>query len=139
MHDIVIGRTHDWRDMVKAVPMALATDCKSLFDLCKNEGKLPSERRVALDLLDVREGLEEFGDQFRWIPTDHMLADCLTKRMPPDLLLKFLKDNIYSLKYDDQITYTKRFAAKQRSEARRARKSVVEATKQASKAVRLHA
>ena len=58
--------------MVRAVPMALATDCKSLYDLCKNDGKLPDERRVALALLDVREGIEEFGDSFRWIPTDHI-------------------------------------------------------------------
>ena len=102
--------------MVRAVPMALATDCKSLYDLCKNDGKLPDERRVALDLLDVREGIEEFGDSFRWVPTDHMLADSLTKRMPPDLMLRFLKNNVYSLKYDDVISNTKRSEAKRRKD-----------------------
>ena len=71
------------------------------------------------------EGIETFGDQFRWIPTDHMLADALTKRMPPDLLLKFLKDNVYCLKYDDVISNTKRVEAKQRKEDRLARKSNV--------------
>ena len=116
------NRRH-WKDMVKTVKCALATDCKSLYDLCKNDGKLPDERRVALDLLDVREGIQEFGDEFRWIPTDHMLADALTKRMPPDLLLKFLKDGIYSLKYDDVISNTKRVEAKNRKEQRQAKMS----------------
>ena len=70
------------------------------------------------------------GDQFRWIPTDHMLADALTKRMPPDLLMKFLKDNVYSLKYDDSITNTKRYEARARKEARMARRANIHAAKQ---------
>ena len=52
---------------------------------------MPEERRVALDLLDVRESIEEMGDQIRWIPTDHMLVDCMTKLMPPDAMLDYLK------------------------------------------------
>ena len=67
-----------------------------------------------------------------------MLADALTKRMPPDLLLKFLKDNIYTLKYDDVITNTKRVAAKTRAEARRAKKSTSVADKHVRESVRKH-
>ena len=134
MTEIEQGRqSRKWQDVVRQVPMALATDCKSLYDLCKNDGKLPDERRVALDLLDVREGIQEMHDQFRWIPTDHMLADALTKRMPPDLMLKFLKDNVYCLKYDDEITNTKRYSARARKEARLAKmaqKSNTHAAKQ---------
>ena len=48
------------------------------------------EKRVALDLLDVREGIEKMGDQIRWVPTDHMLVDCLTKSMNP-----FYHDEVY--------------------------------------------
>ena len=58
-------------------------------------------------------------DQIRWVPTDHMLADAFTKSMPPDLLLKYLKDGVYSFKYDDQIKNTKREQAKERSEKRK--------------------
>ena len=78
--------------MVGRVRGGFATDCNSLYDVCRNHGSLPSERRVALDLLDVRENLEEFGDQVRWIPTTHMLADALTKRMQPDLILKVMNE-----------------------------------------------
>ena len=76
MSEIEKGKTGDsWKSTVQDIPCALATDCKSLYDLCKNDGKLLDERRVALDLLDVREGIQELGDNFRWIPTDHVLAD----------------------------------------------------------------
>ena len=121
MCEIERGRMSDWNDMVKSVPFCLATDCKSLYELCKNDGKLPEDRRVALDLLDVRDGLEEYGDEYRWIPTEHMLADALTKRMPPDLLLKFLKDSEYCLRYDDSISNAKRAAANDRKRERKAR------------------
>ena len=77
--------------MCKHVPFALGTDCKSLYDVCTKNGSMPDERRVALDLLDIRESIEEFGDKIRRIPTDHMLADCMTKNMPPDAMLGYLK------------------------------------------------
>ena len=106
--------------MCKQVPFSLGTDCKSLYDLCVKEGSIPEERRVALDLLDVRDGVERYGDRIRWVPTDHMLVDCLTKQMHPALLLQFLATGVYSLKYDQVIADTKRAQLKLRKEAREA-------------------
>ena len=90
------------------------------------------EKRVALDLLDVREGVERHGDQIRWVPTDHMLVDSLTKAMNPALLMKYLHDYTYSLKYDSQITETKRHAAKQRKEAREQKRASQKPSKPSS-------
>ncbi len=84
---------------------------------------MPDERRVALDLLDVREGVEEFGDDIRWVPTDHMLVDCMTKAMQPALFLEFLKTNEYAFKYDAVIKDTKRTKQKERASARAAKKA----------------
>ena len=98
----------------------MATDCKSLYDLCMKTGSIPDERRVALDLLDVRESIEYFGDKIRWIPTDHMLVDCMTKQMHPAAMLKFLDTGEYSFKYDHEIKNTEREQAKVRSEKRKA-------------------
>ena len=106
--------------MCKQVPFSLGPDCKSLYDLCVKEGSIPEERRVALDLLDVRDGVERYGDQIRWVPTDHMLVDCLTKQMHPALLLQFLATGVYSLKYDQVIADTKRSQLKLRKAAREA-------------------
>ena len=125
IHEIECGKTDHWTKMCARVPFCLGTDCKSLYDLCIKVGSLPDERRVALDLLDVREGIEEMKDQIRWVPTDHMLADAFTKSMHPDLLLKYLQDGKYSFKYDDVIKNTKRAEQKARTEMRNAKKSDV--------------
>ena len=87
---------------------------------------MPEERRVALDLLDVRESIEEMGDQIRWIPTDHMLVDCMTKNMPPDAMLTYLDSMQYAFKYDDLIKNTKREAAKQRKASRQSNTPVLQ-------------
>ena len=118
IYEIESGKDKHWTKMCSAVPFCLGTDCKSLFDLCSKVGSMPDDRRVALDLLDVREGIEEFKDQIRWVPTDHMLADAFTKTMPPDLLMRYLQTGIYSFKYDEQIKETKREQAKERSRVR---------------------
>ena len=132
LHEIENGWTHmwerlnpddcnlhqSWSEMCKKIPFALATDCKSLYDVCTKNGSMPEERRVALDLLDVRESIEEMGDKIRWIPTDHMLVDCLTKAMPAEVMLEYLKHMEYSFKYDDVLKNTKRAQAKVRKTAR---------------------
>ena len=120
IYEIEHGLQGDWHEMCKRVPFSLGTDCKSLYDLCVKEGSIPEERRVALDLLDVRDGVERYGDRIRWVPTDHMLVDCLTKQMHPALLLQFLATGVYSLKYDQVIADTKRSQLKLRKAAREA-------------------
>ena len=46
------------------------------------------------------------GDEIRWVPTDHMLFDCLTKSMNPSLMMKYMNDYVYSFKYDNVISDT---------------------------------
>ena len=84
-----------WEQACKRIPFCLATDCRSLYDLCVKDGSMPQERRVALELNDVREGIADFGDSIRWVPTDHMLVDCLTKCMDAGVMIKYLKDTWY--------------------------------------------
>ena len=79
------------------------------------------DKRVALDLLDVGEGIEYFKDNIRWVPTDHMLVDSLTKAMPPTLLNRYMHDYLYSFKYDEELQSTKREAAKERKRLREER------------------
>ena len=85
--------------MCKQIPFSMGTDCKPLYDVCTKNGSMPEEKRVALDLLDLRESVEELGDQIRWIPTDHMLVDCMTKNMPPEEMPGYLKTMEYAFKY----------------------------------------
>ena len=109
---------NEWQKMCREVPFSLGTDCKSLYDVCTKNGSMPDERRVALDLLDVRESIEEMGDKIRWIPTDHMLVDCMTKDMDASVMLNYLKTQEYAFKFDDVIKNTKRELAKARKAAK---------------------
>ena len=84
-----LPRTDHWRTALKVVPGYLVVDAKSLFDMLNKVGALTSERRVALDVIAVKEAMEEDETNLRWVPTRHMLADVLAKLMthiPPYLL-----------------------------------------------------
>ena len=77
--DILCPTTAPWTEAIKAIPQLTWTNCRSLHDLIHKEGSLPSERRVALDIYDVRQYAEV--DDVLWIPTAKMLADPLTKHI----------------------------------------------------------
>ncbi len=55
------------------------------------------------------------------VPTEHMLADALTKRMASDLLIHFMKTNEYGFKYNDKITHIKADMKQQRRRERKER------------------
>ena len=69
------------------------TDCKSLYDSVHRVGgpRAPSEKRLLVDLAALRQVVQQevtawspenratFGRSLKWIPTDHQLADGLTK------------------------------------------------------------
>ena len=85
-----------WMNMCSKNPFALGTDCRSLYDVCTKSGSLPEERRAALDIMGIKESIEEMGDQMCWVPTEHMLVDCMTKPMPQETMLSFLKTMQYA-------------------------------------------
>ena len=73
--EIMFGRDRKWRDAPTIISLALkltaksgrtqnlsypvkmATNCKSLYDVCIRPTSMPTEKRVTLDLLDVRHHL----------------------------------------------------------------------------------
>jgi hypothetical protein len=75
-------------------PLRLVTDCASLYDTIHKDGatKLPAEKRLVMDLVSLREGLQDeiehlaiADDQvsqlpFSWVPTTEQLADELTNK-----------------------------------------------------------
>ena len=66
-----------WERRIQHVAQLSWTDCKSLHDMLAREGSLPTEKRVALDVADVRQYL--LYDDLEWVSTGLMLADPLTK------------------------------------------------------------
>eukprot|EP00959_Pyramimonas_sp_CCMP1952_P210985 4415537-Pyramimonas_sp.AAC.1 len=79
---------------IRALPITRVADCKSLRDtMHKDSGKLPQEKRLIMDFawlreamqleaaVDPRESTHPCDIPTRWVPTDPMLADVLTKEM----------------------------------------------------------
>lgn len=56
-----------WGKRCRHLLMAFGTDGTWLYDACNKTGRLPDERRVALDSLDARVSFEQFGDVIRWV------------------------------------------------------------------------
>ena len=91
----------DWSDpsqILRKAPTASAvTDCKSVFDIAtKNATPVCSEYRTTLECLLIRERLQE-NVTMRWISTQAMLADCLTKSMDAGMLRECLRSGQYAL------------------------------------------
>ncbi|CAK0846224.1 unnamed protein product, partial [Prorocentrum cordatum] len=97
------------------LPLAQVTDCASLYDTMHKNGysKLPSERRLLLDLVGLKGSLEEevsnefVADDQRsqlplfWVPTDQQLGDQFTKRSDGSAIRAVLRDTRLALQHQE--------------------------------------
>ena len=80
-----------------SVQCSAVTDCKSVYDIASKQAPPQcSEHRTLLECLLIRERLQE-NISLRWIATQAMLADSLTKSMDASLLRECLRTGKYSL------------------------------------------
>ena len=92
----------------------LMTDCKSLFDhLQSKSSPTLDDRRTALDIVIIRDSIAKMKTSLRWLPTDRMLADALTKESAEavDLLRACLREGRYQVSDEDTVL---RWRAKER-------------------------
>ena len=98
-----------------------ATDCKSLFDHLISPSAPTSieDRRTSIDVVIIRESLKATNGTVRWLPTDRMIADGLTKDKadPVDLLRSAVRHGQY------QISPEKLVLEQQAEERERRKKS----------------
>lgn len=77
------------------------TDCRSLYDhlISLGSGGTLDDKRTAIDIAIIRQSIQRCGLEPRWVPTDHMVADGLTKDKaePCDLLRSVLRNAKYQL------------------------------------------
>ena len=109
------------------LPLAQVTDCASLYDTMHKDGfsRLPSERRLLLDLVGLREMLEEeiqarcVADDARsqlplyWVPTQEQLGDQFTKRSDGSAIRSVLKGARLSLVFQEPDEATRAAEAHQ--------------------------
>ena len=89
------------RDLLAKRPPLYATDCKSLFDhlISPSSPTAVEDRRTSIDIVIIRESLLLTNGVIRWLPTDRMLADGLTKDRadPVDLLSSCVRAGSYQI------------------------------------------
>ena len=108
--EIFFGWRADWEAHSRQLQAAMVTDCKSLKDLTAKAGSLPAEKCIALDIADVRQGLEA-GDKLFWTSTDRMAVDALTKSITEDTLLtEILCSGYYDFRPTEKIKHRPRLA-----------------------------
>ncbi|CAE7207103.1 GIP [Symbiodinium sp. CCMP2592] len=105
MATLVSGRLVKHEQAAEFCPILALTDCKSLHDFLHRAGqpRLPSDRRLAIDLAALRQDLraevpagapQQKGIPFRWIPTTLQMADVLTKPRRGDEWWSMLEEGI---------------------------------------------
>ena len=98
---------------------------------------MPSEKRITLDLLDVRSHLDERPDTHcvRWVPTTSMLVDCFTKHLADLTVLNtFLRTSLYSCREDIIVEQNRMEAQAKRKANRRNTKPTTTSTTESSAA-----
>ena len=106
---------HDSWAAVKAIPGALVVDAKDVWDACsRNESSALGmvDRRSAIEALALRQALTWSGTPLRWVHSNAMVADVLTKGNAAvfDRALRFATSGRWRLIDDPSLTSAKKQA-----------------------------
>ena len=99
----------------------LVSDAKSLFDHVNGSGQLATERQVSLDILAVRQAVQEKLLCLHWVPTWRQFADSLTKAMIDELFSKFRRTGLLNIIQTpaDEVEETRRAVLRKAQRMRR--------------------
>ena len=84
----------------------LVTDSKNLYDSVvriETSGLQLEERRLALEVISIRERVKSIGVQFRWVDADQQLADGLSKPFVCNNLLLAFQRRLVAIQFDEQF------------------------------------
>ena len=86
------------------MPITIAIDSKPAFDHLNGQVLSIKDKRLAIEMLLVRQDVERENVQVRWLPTDHMVVDGLTKlNAPMALLRRVLKEGKMILVENEEV------------------------------------
>ena len=108
MNGVILRRS--WKTKQR---QPIVTDCRSMYDILTRTA-IPScsGHRTTIKCLLIRERLQSNCD-VRWVTSQAMLADCLTKSMDARVLRQCLASGKYSL-FDEEEIPKKRADSRQR-------------------------
>ena len=96
-----------YEEMLKIRTPVIVTDCKSLYDhlISVSSPTAVEDRRTSIDIVILRQSILRMQASVRWVPTNRMLADSLTKNAgdPTDLLRACVRENMYQISPEEDI------------------------------------
>ena len=93
----------------EAIPVVAVTDNKPLYDHARNDQGICQDKRLAIEVLTLRRDLQRHGVTLRWIDTEQMLVDCMTKTsVKPTLMRHVLATGRYAIMQEEQMLEHKR-------------------------------
>ena len=111
---------------LRQVPSIVVTDSKNLYDSVtrvETSGLQLEEKRLALEVLSIRERVAAIGTQFRWVDADQQLADGLSKPFQYNALLMVFQKGFVSLMFDDSFVSAKKKRAWHRKQYEKGQRS----------------
>ena len=85
-------------------PITLMIDSKPAYDHLHGQAMSIKDKRLAIEMLLVKQDVEKENIEARWIPTDQMLVDRLTKVGAPTCLLRrVLKEGRFVLVQNEEM------------------------------------
>ena len=97
----------------------MIVDAKNVFDaVCKIEtaGLQLEEKRTAIELLAIKQRLQQALVDLRWVNSDQQMSDALTKPWQHEGLIRALQGSMWRIVYDPSYQSAKRVRALKQSQ-----------------------
>ncbi|CAE7879526.1 GIP, partial [Symbiodinium microadriaticum] len=86
------------------IPITAVIDCKPVFDHVGGPLLAVKDKRVAIEMMLVKEDIARYNVSLRWMATKQMIVDVLTKRGAPlNLFKKVMKEGRFILVENEEV------------------------------------
>ncbi|CAE7255667.1 RE1 [Symbiodinium sp. CCMP2592] len=86
------------------IPITAVIDCKPVYDHAQSATVAIKDKRMAIEMLLLKEDIGRFNVQLKWMATKQMIVDVLTKKgAPMNLFRKVVRDGWFILVEDEAV------------------------------------
>ena len=86
------------------IPLTAVIDCKPVYERVEGPMISVKDKRVAIEMLVVKEDIAKYNISLRWMATKQMIVDVLTKRgAPMALFRRVLQRAEFILTEDEEV------------------------------------
>ena len=99
--DYELRRDHQWSCRI---PLTAVIDCKPVYDHAHSETVSIKDKRMAIEMLLLKEDIAKYNISLRWMATKQMIVDVLTKKgAPMNLFRKVVQQGKFVLIEDEAV------------------------------------